>query len=69
VVEAIVPVTASVARARAAILVLIDMVNSILVLSGHCGPHAQLDGAPSKAVRMGGKNYGFVIYFSDISDS
>jgi hypothetical protein len=48
---------------------LIDMVNSILVLSGHCGPHAQLDGAPSKAVRRGGQNYGFVIYFLYFSDS
>jgi len=66
-VEAIVPVTARVARAKAAILVLIDMVNSILVLSGRCGPHAELDGAPSKAVRNGGRKYGFVDYFLAIS--
>jgi hypothetical protein len=38
--DAIVPVTARVARARAANLVLIDMEVSILWLGGHCGPHA-----------------------------
>jgi hypothetical protein len=41
---------------------------SILVLSGHCGPHAQLDGACWKAVRNRAWKYGFVDYFLDISD-
>src|ERR1700737_3900610 len=40
VVEARLPVTASVARARAAILVLIDMRNSIRLSAARFGPHA-----------------------------
>src|SRR5207245_2771100 len=38
------------------------------VLGGHCGPHAQLDGACQKAVRNGAWKYGFVIYFFNISN-
>ena len=63
VVEAIVPVTARVARARAANLVSIDMEAPSCVGAAHRGPHAQLDGAPSKAVRNGVWQYGFVVYF------
>jgi hypothetical protein len=43
--EAMPPVTASAARAAAAILVLIDMRNSIRLKAVRCGPHDQLDGA------------------------
>ena len=60
------PVTARVARARAANLVLIDMENSILVLSGHCGPHAQLDGGLRKRFEGGREiwfRHLFLIYF------
>jgi hypothetical protein len=51
VVEARLPVTARAARARAAILVLIDMRNSIRLEAVRCGLHAQLDGGCSKPVR------------------
>jgi hypothetical protein len=50
-VEAMVPVTARAATASAAILVLIDIGNSIRLKAVRCGPHGQLDGASSNPVR------------------
>src|SRR4051812_47627485 len=69
VLEAMVPVRARVARARAAILVLIDMGNSIRFGAARCGPHAQLDGGLSNPVRMAVWKYGFVVYFLAITNS
>jgi hypothetical protein len=57
VVEAMLPVTASVARARAAILVLIDMRNSIRLRAARFGPHAQLVGAFPNPVRIAPRKF------------
>src|SRR5712691_11700672 len=56
VVDAMVPATASVASASAAILVLIDMTNSIRLRAARCGPHIQLDGASPDPVRIPARN-------------
>src|SRR5260370_26628635 len=63
VVEAMLPVAARVASASAAILVLIDMRNSIRLRAVRCGPHAQLDGGFSNPVRIAGPEFRiFTIY-------
>jgi hypothetical protein len=46
-------------RAKAAILVLIDMGNSILLKAARCGPHAQLDGGCLIPVRIPNVKYDF----------
>jgi hypothetical protein len=51
VVEPTLPVTARAATARAASLVLIDMMVSIRLGAARCGPHARLDGGCSIPVR------------------
>src|SRR5437016_3546092 len=69
VVEARPPVKASAASARAAILVLIDMRNSIRLWADRCGPCAQLDGPCSIPVRFAlGEIAGSAILDSDCND-